>query len=325
MALVLVHNAVVANPAHQWDDVEGVHYHYPSKYRGKIVTGAPFVYYRGVHRPGGKRGQAEYFGAGRIGDIWPDPDRPGAWYCAIDDYSKFAAPEPAKVDGQNREIIVANLWRDGVRRLDPQVYAGILVDAGLTPAAAPIPGVTPNSAPLAGPIAPPVATAIETAELIVPPKRAGPRRDGQAGGGERRSRQAKAVGDWAEAVALAYLQANCGLCVHRAAIGETPGWDIDYVDVAGRLQRVEVKGTVAAAFTGVELTAKEWVAAHAHGDAYWICLVADCHTARPKLQLLQNPAATLAAGDWSARPSVMAVAFAPLADDRPETEKGDEV
>ncbi|WP_292033661.1 MULTISPECIES: DUF3883 domain-containing protein [unclassified Brevundimonas] len=330
MALVLVHNAVVANPAHQWDDVEGVHYHYPSKYRGKIVTGAPFVYYRGVHRPGGKRGPAEYFGAGRIGDIWPDPDRPGAWYCAIDDYQKFAAPVPAKVDGQNREIIPVNLWRDGVRRLDLQVYTGILAVAGLTPVlvAAPSPGSTsaPISAPLAAPIAPPVAAAIETAELIVPPKRAGPRRNGQGGrGGERRSRQAKAVGDWAEAVALTYLQASGGLCVHRAAIGETPGWDIDYVDAAGRLQRVEVKGTVAAAFTGVELTANEWAAAHAHGDDYWLCLVADCYTARPKLQLLRNPAATLAAGDWSARPSVMAVAFAPTADDRHETEKGDEV
>jgi hypothetical protein len=34
--LVLVHNDVVANPAHAWNDVEGVHHHYPSKYQGKI-------------------------------------------------------------------------------------------------------------------------------------------------------------------------------------------------------------------------------------------------------------------------------------------------
>ena len=42
MPLVLVHNDVVANPAHAWNDVEGVHYHYPSKYQGKIKTGEPF-------------------------------------------------------------------------------------------------------------------------------------------------------------------------------------------------------------------------------------------------------------------------------------------
>jgi hypothetical protein len=41
MPLVLVHNDVVANPAHAWNDEEGVHYHYPSKYQGKIKTGEP--------------------------------------------------------------------------------------------------------------------------------------------------------------------------------------------------------------------------------------------------------------------------------------------
>jgi hypothetical protein len=54
MPLVLVHNEAVTNPAHQWDDVEGVHYHYLAKYRRKVVTGEPFVYYRGVHRSDGK-------------------------------------------------------------------------------------------------------------------------------------------------------------------------------------------------------------------------------------------------------------------------------
>ena len=39
MPLVLVHNDVVANLAHVWNDVEGVRYHYPSKYQGKIKTG----------------------------------------------------------------------------------------------------------------------------------------------------------------------------------------------------------------------------------------------------------------------------------------------
>jgi hypothetical protein len=67
MPLVLVHNDVVANPAHVWNDVKGVRYHYPSKYQGKIKMGEPFVYYRGVHRTEGKRGPAEYVGTGRIG------------------------------------------------------------------------------------------------------------------------------------------------------------------------------------------------------------------------------------------------------------------
>ena len=58
---------------HVWDDVEGVQYHYPAKYQSKIKTGEAFVDDRGVHRVGGKRGAAEYVGAGRVGKIWLDP------------------------------------------------------------------------------------------------------------------------------------------------------------------------------------------------------------------------------------------------------------
>lgn len=298
MPLVLVHNDVVANPAHQWDDVEGVHYHYPSKYRRKIEIGEPFVYYRGVHRAGGKRGPAEYVGAGRIGQVWPDPVRANAWYCAIVDYQRFAAPVAAKVDGVNREDIPANLWRDGVRVLDPQVYAAILTEGQGGTAIA----IEPPT------VAEVTVTAVDN--LVLPPALA---RHQSGKSGYRRSKRSKAIGDWAERAALKYIQdqvAGCSDCVHRADIGETPGWDIDYRDASGALQRVEVKGTVAAAFSGVELTVNELTASRTHGAAYWLCLVAGCETPTPKLQMIQDPAAMLAAGDWSATPVVFAVRFA---------------
>jgi calcineurin-like phosphoesterase family protein len=133
MPLVLVHNDAVANPQHEWDDKEGVQYHYPAKYQSKIKTGETFVYYRGVHRVGGKRGAAEYVGAGRVGHIWPDPnaDRKSrrAFYCGIEDYQRFAVPVPAKANGVTLEHIPAdrqNLWRDGVRALDQNTYDQIL-------------------------------------------------------------------------------------------------------------------------------------------------------------------------------------------------------
>src|SRR4249920_111188 len=129
MPIVLTTNEVVLNPDHAWDDIEGVQYHYPNQYKNKIRTGEDFVYYRGVHRKDGRRGQAEYFGRGRIGTIRIDPATDGSsrpsWFCAIEDYAPFDPPVPAKVDSVFYEQIQQNMWRNGVRDLDPAVFASI--------------------------------------------------------------------------------------------------------------------------------------------------------------------------------------------------------
>jgi hypothetical protein len=85
---------------------------------------------------------------------------------------------------------------------------------------------------------------------------------------------------------------GCTDCVRRAALDETPGWDIDYLDSNGRLQRVEVKGTVAAAFTGVDITANELRAARTHGSDYWLFLVARCMSDSPRVQAILIPRAS---------------------------------
>ena len=303
MALVLVHNDVVSNPAHAWDDVEGVRYHYPVKYQGKIQTGEPFVYYRGVHRAGFKRGPAEYVGHGRIGAIWVDPERSTgrnkAFYCAIEGYERFAEPVAAKVDGLNLEDIPSNAWRDGVRALDPAVYARIMSSARAQP---PLSAIAPR----------PAEVFITTSDtLIVPPapKDAGGRR---SGGRPRRSKKAKLVGDWAELIVMQHLREahpDATEITHRANIGETPGWDIDFVDRAGRLRRVEVKGTVGGGFTGVEFTAGELRAARTHGVDYWLYLVAGCLTSAPRVQAIQDPANHLVEGIWTATPVLFELRF----------------
>jgi Domain of unknown function (DUF3883) len=284
MPLVLVHNDVVANPVHRWNDVEGEHYHYPSKYQSKVKTGEPFVYYRGVHRDGGRRGPAEYVGAGRIADIWPDPNpgqnRRRAWYCGIEDYERFPSPVPAKIDDVNLENIPANLWRDGVRSLDADVYRRILQLASQTASGPPKASTAPNTVHIA------IADS-----LIVPIAATRPDKNGARLTTYRKSKQAREVGDWAERVAVRFIQEQmlgCTTCVHRAAMNETPGWDIDYLDPNGVIQRVEVKGTIAAAFTGVDMTANEIDAARVHGQNYWLYLVAGCLTESPKVQAIQN-------------------------------------
>ena len=208
MPIVLVHNEVVSNPAHAWDDVEGVHYHYPSKYRRLIREGEQFVYYRGVHRIGGKRGPAEYVGSGRIGKIWEDPRKPRASYCAIDSYQRFPVPVPARVDDVLLEQIPRNLWRDGVRDLDPRVYARII-----NLAAAPKTQVGPN---------PEEVTVLSDSDLIVPPELISQR--GETGAFQaayRKTKQAKEVGDWAEDIVMRFITASipeASSCIHRAAL-----------------------------------------------------------------------------------------------------------
>lgn len=304
MPLVLVHNDVVSNPAHAWDDVEGVRYHYPVKYQGKVQTGEPFVYYRGVHRAGFKRGPAEYVGHGRIGAVWVDPDRANgrnkAFYCAIDRYERFAEPVAAKVDGINLEDIPPNAWRDGVRPLDPATYLRIMNAARTQP-------------PLAVTAPDPSNVSISASDTLIVPPAPPNARSSPSTPRPRRSKQAKLIGDWAEVIALQHIRAthpDATQVVHRAGVGETPGWDIDFLDRDSRLQRVEVKGTVAGGFTGVEFTAGELRAARAHGEDYWLYLVAGCLTTAPRVHAVRDPASQLATGLWTAAPILYQLRFA---------------
>ena len=297
MPVVLTTNEVVLNPEHAWNDITGVQYHYPNQYKNKIRTGEEFVYYRGVRRKDGTRGEAEYFGRGRIGAIRPDPATEGSsrpsWFCDIEDYEPFLTPVPAKPNGMFLETIPQNAWRNGVRSLDNATLAAILAAAGSTPNSAG--AVTPFSL-------------VEVSNLIVPKARTGSR-TGQAGLGYRRSKRAKEIGDWAEQRVLEFLEGlgGCAEIVHRAAQGETPGWDIDYRDAEGLLHRVEVKGTVAAAFTHIDLTANELRAAQEHGKGYWIYLVAGCLGSQPSIQRVCDPAGLLAGGNWVAKPALYSV------------------
>ena len=130
--------------------------------------------------------------------------------------------------------------------------------------------------------------------------------------GYRKPKQAKLTGDWAEGIALRFIReqvAGSSHCVHRAAAGETPGWDMDYVDAAGVLQRVEVKGTIGGAFVGVDLTSGEMRAAKHHGPNYWLFLVANCLTSAPKVQPIRDPGKKLTAGTWTAIPALYSIRF----------------
>jgi len=303
MPLILTQNEVNVSDAHNWQDDEGVQYHYPTKYRNKVLEGERFIYYRGVNRLKGKRGDAHYFGTGRIGSITPDPDperQTGvkkAWFCQVENYERFPSDVPAKVDGILREQGPSNQFRDGVRVIDNETFDSILEASGLAQGYA-APG---NTSPH-----PDKISAIPAGKLLLSSK---------GGGGEnsppRYSRHAKAVGDWAEQLALEILQGIEGSTnhIHRAAIGETPGWDLDFLDANGSLHRVEVKGTQAAMFRNIEITANELAAAKRYGGDYSLLLIANCMSNSPRYQLINNPAHLLEHKNWDIVPTAFRIRF----------------
>ena len=314
MPLILVSNDANATDQFDWKDVTGVHYHYPNGYRNMIQSGEPFIYYRGVRRADGSRGQAEYFGHGMIGEVWRDgditedtPKRSWAWYCSIEDYEQFNPAVPARIDGVFFEDIPFNQWRNGVRRLNEDTYLRILDVAGIEDRS-PSEAISPSTN------FPPIDEVMipsGTSHLMLPPNRRFGASKPSTGGKNRFSRTAKLTGDRAEAIALRWIKSNVdGARDIRwvAQEGLTPGWDIEFRGKSGELVAVEVKGTSGGAFTSFELTSNELSASKRMGCCYLLILVADCLGTTPRVQTIQNPAEQLESGGLVLEPIRWSVA-----------------
>ena len=313
MPIVLVQNErTVEEKYEHWKDVTGVQYQFPNKYKNRIVPGTPFVYYRGKRRAQGKPGKPEYFGCGVIGAVWrdgeiPESDPKGkwAWFCEIVDYLPFIRPVPAKQGDESIEKISKQyLWRDAVRNLPTDAYDRILELAGFAGVA---PVVVPSSAimPTINEVS--IPSEPEERPLLLPQTHTTTGEGGSGRSAERYSRNAKQVGDRAEAIVHRYLsdqlRQNGGTKLRWVAQkGETPGWDIEYLDAHGELTAIEVKGTGATAFTSVELTQNEWNAARKLGERYRLFLVTECLGISPKFQEIENPARLAAKGELNIVP-----------------------
>jgi hypothetical protein len=319
-ALVLVENEVTYGGQYDhWQDLTGVSYQFPNQYRQKIIPGRRFVYYRGVRRMNNQRGPAEYFGVGHIASVWRDLSLPESvprakwrWYCAIEDYLPFPKPVPSKVNGEYLEPITHALgWRTAVRELTDGVFESILTLAGMLDIA---PELLQERASLSFPLpASPIDEMTPTEHpdglnaLIQPSHPAQPPSSANLTDSYRRTTWSKQIGDHAEAVVLKWLQAKLAPAVASsltwvAQQGQTPGWDIEFIDGHGTTIAVEVKGTTGAIFHSVDITAQEWEAAQKRRETYWLVLVADCLGMQPKVHLIQDPYACVASGDLALEP-----------------------
>jgi hypothetical protein len=308
--------------SYDWKDITGVQYHYPNGYRNLIRSGVPFVYYRGIRRADGSRGPAEYFGRGVVGSIWRDPDVPEderkgrwAWYCAVEEYMPFTPPVPAKIDGRHLEPIQRkNAWRDGVRVISENVYQEILALAGQQG------GTSHRTLP---PVEDVSITQVPIGTLLVP-QQLDTSNDKEAEtetttrSGRRYSRSAKLIGDRAEEIVLRWLattQPSVKELRWVAQEGETPGWDIQFIDAAGALVAVEVKGSTGQSIANFEVTSNELLAMRGRRSNYWLILVADCLGKAPLIEVLVDPASLLDMG-LIAEPIRWRIARSPAVEER---------
>lgn len=307
IALVLVENEVTADRKFDdWKDVTGERYHFPNQYRNRCIEGTPFVYYRGVRRAGGKRGRPEYFGIGRIGEVWRDPSvlesapkKDWKWFCSIDDYVPFGSPVPA-IDGAEKfEDIPQNQWGVGVRNIESAVLSRIALAADVNPLAS-INAARPPDLPAIEDVDPVGGTG-----LLVPRKAtpSGKSATGQ-GGSPRRSRHSKLIGDFGEEIALKHLRKELS-GVEAASLrwvadeNEKPGWDIEYRRDDAALIAVEVKATSGSRFASIEITENEWSAAREMKERFCLLLVSNVKSLKPAIQVIWDPASLVDRGTWS--------------------------
>ena len=206
--IVLASNRTTAS-GHIYADRTGISYEYPTRYRGLVLPGARFVYYRSREHdapPG-------YFGAGVIGGVRTSHSDPSRLECSILDFRPFdrlvafkdSAGNYLEAHGDRR-----GYYQVGVRRITDAELSSILTLAQVASPAA------------------------EIAVRGLPPAQA------RLGASEA----ARQVEDYAVDRAVEILHTRYPASVVRVMPRNNPGYDIRVTDDAGSLVRlVEVKGT----------------------------------------------------------------------------------
>lgn len=136
--------AVIAeNDVSAWDDETGAVYHYPKRYSSILTSGVQVIYYKGKLTDKAFADQRlsahpHYFGAARIGKVYPDPkSSKGDLFALIESFQPFEQAVLAKEGNGYLEPIppsrVSNYWRSGVREIGQQTFNSILARADLKP------------------------------------------------------------------------------------------------------------------------------------------------------------------------------------------------
>lgn len=307
--IVLVENEItVGNRYDSWMDVTGERYHFPNQYKNRVRPGRRFVYYRGVRRHDGRRGVAEYFGCGRIGDVYLDPEVPPhasarerKWFASIVDFVPFPHPVAARQNGKYFEQVTHNQWSVAVRELPPGVYDQIISRSGADRLVGARDVLKAAGSPRIGDVSPSKVPA--GTSLLLPSSAGAAQYHGFAREG---SLYSKAIGDRAEEIVFEFLRSTLPSRQLEslrwvAQMGARPGWDVEYVDETGALRAHEVKGTRGPKFVSCEMTDREWQAAKELRGRFSLSLVAMCLSSRPEVEFIEDPRGRAERGELEVR------------------------
>jgi hypothetical protein len=121
-----------------YEDIPFSRYHFPRTYKNQVREGDRFLYHQGNQGP--QLHKRYYFGYGVVGEIYPDPEKPGSLYAELLD----ARPLPQKVSAYRspgaffesiaydsvRKSLLPN-WRQSVRPISQAAFETILEKGGV--------------------------------------------------------------------------------------------------------------------------------------------------------------------------------------------------
>lgn len=134
---------IVENDVSIWSDQTGLLYHFPKRYQALLEEGTEVIYYKGRMKDKSfstsrMTGKPHYFGAAKIGRVYPDTEsQKGDLFAIIECFAKFEEPVMASQQGRYIEVIppakIKNFWRDAVRPISREKFDEILGKANLLP------------------------------------------------------------------------------------------------------------------------------------------------------------------------------------------------
>ena len=130
---------VVEQDESKWDDETGVKYNFPKNYKGRLMPGAKFIYYKGKiqdkkYRDKRASDDPYYFGVGTVGVRYPNEQVKNEYYVDIQGYEPFESVVPAILNDEYFEEVPeppGNYWRNSVREVSEEVFNKILGQANM--------------------------------------------------------------------------------------------------------------------------------------------------------------------------------------------------